>query len=159
VTTTETRTTTLTLPGIVLGVGLGGFLDGILLHQLLQWHHLLTSEYPADTVEGLRMNSLADGLFHTVTWLAVLLGIGLLNARVIAADRGRVWRSRDLWGWMLVGWGAFNLVEGIIDHHLLGIHHVHGGPHQLLWDLGFLALGVVLIVAGLIVAGRLVRRR
>ncbi len=30
----------LRLPGIVLGVGLGGFFDGILLHQLLQWINL-----------------------------------------------------------------------------------------------------------------------
>ncbi|MFH9118580.1 DUF2243 domain-containing protein [Streptomyces globisporus] len=35
------RTRSLQLPGIILGVGLGGFVDGILLHQLLQWHHML----------------------------------------------------------------------------------------------------------------------
>ena len=28
--------------GIVLGIGLGGFFDGIVLHQILQWHHMLT---------------------------------------------------------------------------------------------------------------------
>ncbi|BBH70146.1 hypothetical protein ACTI_68310 [Actinoplanes sp. OR16] len=137
----------LALPGIVLGAGLGGFLDGILLHQVLQWHHLLTGVYPADTVDGLRMNTLGDGIFHTVTWLAVLLGLSLLYSR-ITANRGRVWRSRELWGWMLTGWGLFNLVEGVIDHHLLGIHHVHGGPYQFWWDLGFLGLGVVLIGIG-----------
>jgi hypothetical protein len=27
-----------------MGVGLGGFVDGILLHQILQWHHMLTGE-------------------------------------------------------------------------------------------------------------------
>ncbi|MEO6001904.1 MAG: DUF2243 domain-containing protein [Opitutus sp.] len=26
---------------IVLGVGLGGFIDGIVLHQVLGWHHLI----------------------------------------------------------------------------------------------------------------------
>ncbi|MEU4693871.1 DUF2243 domain-containing protein [Actinoplanes sp. NPDC023714] len=155
-TSLQTRSKGLGLPGIVLGVGLGGFLDGILLHQVLQWHHLLTSTdtdnigidyYPADTVDGLRMNTLWDGIFHTVTWLAVLLGLALLYSR-ITTGRGRVWRSRELWGWMLTGWGIFNLVEGIVDHHLLGIHHVHGGPHQLWWDLGFLALGALLIGIG-----------
>jgi uncharacterized membrane protein len=25
-----------------MGLGLGGFLDGIVLHQVLQWHHMLT---------------------------------------------------------------------------------------------------------------------
>ncbi len=69
------------LPGTILGVGLGGFVDGILLHQILQWHHMLTSTntdrigvayYPADTVHGLRINTVWDGLFHTFTWLCVL---------------------------------------------------------------------------------------
>lgn len=148
------------LPATILGVGLGGFVDGILLHQVLQWHHMLTSTdtdniglrtYPADTVPGLRMNTLWDGLFHTFTWLAVLVGLGLLYSRV-TSSRGRLWGSRMLWGWMLVGWGLFNLVEGVVDHHILGIHHVRTGPGQLWWDLGFLALGVVLVVAGLALA-------
>ena len=144
------------LPATVLGVGLGGFVDGILLHQLLQWHHLLTSTdtdnvgiayYPADTVPGLQMNTLWDGIFHTFTCLSVLVGLGLLYSR-ITTRRSRMWGSRALWGWILVGWGLFNLVEGIIDHHILGIHHVRTGPHQLWWDLGFLALGALLIGAG-----------
>ena len=144
------------LPGVVLGVGLGGFVDGIVLHQILQWHHLLTSTdtdnigvpyYPPDTVHGLRVNTLWDGLFHTFTWLAVLIGLALLYSRVSHA-RGRAWTSRALWGWVLVGWGAFNLVEGLLSHHLLGIHHVRTGAHQMWWDLGFLALGAVLIGAG-----------
>jgi uncharacterized membrane protein len=144
------------LPGILLGVGLGGFVDGILLHQVLQWHHMLSSsatanvdvgDHPVDTVHGLEMNTLADGLFHTVTWLAVLAGLGVLYSRVAEA-RGRVWRSRVLWGWMLAGWGAFNLVEGVVDHHVLGIHHVVTGPHQTSADLLFLALGAVLVAGG-----------
>ena len=33
--------------GILFGLGLGGFFDGIILHQVLQWHHMLTSAgYP-----------------------------------------------------------------------------------------------------------------
>ncbi len=32
------------LPGLLLGIGLGGFVDGIVLHQILQWHHMLTDE-------------------------------------------------------------------------------------------------------------------
>ncbi|MEU8817018.1 DUF2243 domain-containing protein [Actinoplanes sp. NPDC048796] len=147
--------TPLALPGVVLGAGLGGFVDGILLHQLLQWHHLLTStgRYPADTVEGLKMNTLADGLFHTLTWLAVLIGIGLLYSRV-TSNRGRAWASGALWGWILVGWGVFNLVEGLVDHQILGIHHVRTGPHQLAWDLGFLAFGAALVAIGWLVQRR-----
>lgn len=144
------------LPGVVLGIGLGGFVDGILLHQILQWHHMLSSTdddnigvryYSPDTIPGLQMNTLWDGFFHAVTWLAVLTGLGLLYSRVLGS-RGEVWRSRALWGWILAGWGLFNLVEGVVDHHLLGIHHVHTGPYRIWWDLGFLLLGALLIAAG-----------
>jgi uncharacterized membrane protein len=134
-------------PGIILGVGLGGFFDGIFLHQVFQWHHMFSSIYSVDTVSGLRMNTLGDGLFHTVTWIAVLVGLGVLYSRVTEARR-RVWGSRVLWGWMLVGWGLFNLVEGLIDHEILGIHHVRPGANQTMWDMLFLASGIVLVVGG-----------
>ena len=51
-------------------------------------------------------------------------------------------------GSLLVGWGLFNLIEGLINHQLLGIHHVHPGMHQLAWDLGFLASGLLMIAGG-----------
>lgn len=146
----------LQLPGIVLGVGMGGFVDGILLHQLLRWHHMLSSTnqdhigvkyYNPHTVSGLQMNTLWDGVFHTVCWLAVLFGLATLYARV-THDRLRVWGSRVLWGWMLVGWGLFNLVEGVLDHHVLGIHHVYAGDGQVWWDIGFLVLGALLVAGG-----------
>lgn len=150
----------ITAPGIVLGVGLGGFVDGIVLHQVLQWHHMLTSTdtdnvgvayYPATTVHGLEINTLWDGLFHAFTWLMVLIGMAMLFSRV-QHGRGRVWRHRTLWGWVLVGWGLFNLVEGTLNHHLLGIHHVRSGEHELAWDLSFLALGAVLVLGGWLLA-------
>jgi uncharacterized membrane protein len=136
-------------PGFLLGLGLGGFLDGIVLHQVLQWHHFLTGtgDHPADTVSGLEANTLADGLFHVATWLLVIAGsVALLRA----------WQRGELappWGMhlglLLAGWGVFNLVDGVVNHHLLGVHHVRddlGGP--LAWDLGWLAFAVVLIAAG-----------
>ncbi|MET9296062.1 DUF2243 domain-containing protein [Streptomyces sp. NPDC003077] len=143
-------------PGLLLGVGLGGFVDGILLHQLLRWHHMLTStyddnigvkDYPADTLSGLRMNTIWDGVFHAVCWVSVLAGLALLYARVTHGRR-RVWGSAVLWGWILAGWGVFNLVEGVLDHHILGIHHVRDGPHRIWWDLAFLLLGLVFLVVG-----------
>ncbi|MET7648394.1 DUF2243 domain-containing protein [Streptomyces sp. NPDC005426] len=146
------------LPGIVLGVGLGGFVDGILLHQLLQWHHMLTGTdhdrigvkyYSPRTVPGLEMNTVWDGIFHAVCWIAVLLGLAILYSRV-THNRRRVWTSRVLWGWILVGWGLFNIVEGLLDHQILAIHHVHGGPYQVWWDMGFLLLGLLLIIGGLL---------
>lgn len=138
-------------PGIILGIGLGGFFDGILLHQVLQWHHMFSDVYSVNDVPGLEMNTLGDGIFHTVTWISVLVGLGILYSRV-TQQRRQVWGSRVLWGWMLVGWGLFNLIEGLIDHQILGIHHVHSGPNQLMWDMIFLASGVVLMVIGWMMA-------
>lgn len=152
----EDRPRRLTPAGIVLGIGLGGFVDGIVLHQLLQWHHMLTSTdtdrlgvkyYPQDTVHGLEINTVWDGLFHTFTWVMVLVGLAMLYSRV-QHSRGRVWSSRVLWGWVLVGWGLFNVVEGLVDHQILGIHHVRSGAHQTAWDIGFLVLGALLIAGG-----------
>ncbi|MGY3520100.1 DUF2243 domain-containing protein [Micromonospora sp. PTRAS2] len=157
--TKGTEGTDIRLPATILGIGLGGFADGIVLHQVLQWHHMLSGTgsdnvgvkaYPVDTVPGLEMNTLWDGIFHVVTWVAVLTGLALLYSRV-TGSRGRLWRSPVLWGWALVGWGLFNLVEGIVDHHLLGIHHVREGAYRTWWDLGFLALGAALVAAGWLV--------
>jgi uncharacterized membrane protein len=137
------------LPGILLGIGLGGFVDGILLHQILQWHHMLTSEgsYPKTTVAGLETNTLWDGLFHAATWVAVLAGVWVLWRRTTN------WRwaisGRAFLGWMLVGWGLFNLLEGIVNHQILTIHHVReGAAHQTAYDLGFLAFGALLVIGG-----------
>jgi uncharacterized membrane protein len=135
-------------PGILLGIGLGGFVDGILLHQILQWHHLLTSEgsYPKTTVAGLETNTLWDGLFHAATWLAVAAGIYILWRRT--TDWRWAMSGRAFAGWLLVGWGLFNLVEGVVDHHVLTIHHVREGSNETAWDLAFLAFGALLVIGG-----------
>lgn len=136
--------------GIFLGLGLGGFFDGILFHQVLQWHHLVTSAgYPPTSVENLQFNTLLDGLFHVVTYLFVAIGLGLLWG---AARRphGR-WSGKLLIGTILMGFGIFNLVEGLIDHQLLGIHHVNETvpvEQWIYWDIGFLVWGAVMLVIG-----------
>jgi uncharacterized membrane protein len=136
-------------PALLLGIGLGGFIDGIVLHQLLQWHHMLTStgEHPMSTVAGLEANTLADGVFHLATWACVAVGSALLYAAWRTGSIAPPWRRHG--GLLLAGWGAFNLVEGMIDHQLLGLHHVRddlGGP--IGWDLAFLALGAGLAITG-----------
>jgi uncharacterized membrane protein len=140
-------------PGLLLGIGLGGFVDGIVLHQIAQWHHMLTSTRgnPATTVAGLEVNTLADGFFHAATWVCVVVGVSLAVRAWQRGELAPTWRLQV--GLLLAGWGGFNLVEGVVDHQLLGIHHVRddlGAP--LGWDLGFLAFGALLVLAGLALA-------
>ena len=151
--TREPSSRQLRLPLFLLGVGLGGFIDGIVLHQILQWHHMLSDvrRYPPDTVAGIEANTLADGLFHAVAWLVVATAVVMLARRRHAAPPTR----GTIVGWMLTGWGAFNLVEGAVDHHLLRVHHVRDDvADPLPWDLAFLAVSLLLLAVGLITTRR-----
>ena len=146
--------------GLLYGIGLGGFVDGIVLHQILQWHHMVShvSGYPVTTVAGLEVNTLADGFFHLATWFCVL---GASITTIAAWRQGRLAPSWSFhFGLVLAGWGLFNLVEGIVDHPLLGVHHVRddlGAP--LSWDLAFLALGAALLAGGWLLHRRGLRTR
>ncbi len=132
--------------GILLGMGFAGFFDGIMLHQILQWHHMLTSVQPATNIGNLELNTLWDGLFNASTYAMTVAGLVLLWR---AGQRGDfVGASKTFSGSLLIGAGLFNVIEGLIDHHLLGIHHVKSGPNQLAWDLGFLAIGAGMAVVG-----------
>lgn len=136
--------------GLLFGIGLGGFFDGIVLHQILQWHHMLTSQgnYPATTVAGLETNVLWDGLFHAVTYGATVAGLALLW-RAIRIPNVSLPPTAVLVGSLAMGWGSFNLVEGTIDHHILTIHHVRQNSSNVaFWDLAFLVWGVVMLVGG-----------
>lgn len=126
--------------GIVLGIGLGGFVDGILLHQIMHWHNMGSSVVPPTTLETLKLNMRWDGLFHAAVWLFTLIGAYLLLAD---GRKGLPLPSpKAFTGQLLLGWGLFNLVEGLVDHHLLDLHHVRDLPaHVPHYDWLFLAIG------------------
>ena len=133
-----------------MGLGLGGLLDGIVLHQLLQWHHMLTDtgEHPMSSLAGLEANTVADGFFHLATWVLIVAAMALTVRAWQRRELAPPWRAQV--GMLLAGWGAFNVVEGVVNHLVLGIHHVRddlGAPLE--WDLAFLALGALLIAWGL----------
>jgi uncharacterized membrane protein len=125
--------------------------DGIVLHQIVQWHHLVSAVYAPDTLSNLRLNTRADGVFHAATWLFTVLGLGL----VWSGTRGEhvPWRTSVFIGTLLFGFGLFNVVEGLTNHQLLGVHHVRPGPDQRAYDVGFLIWGGVMLLVG----GRLTR--
>lgn len=140
--------------GILLGTGLGGFFDGILLHQILQWHNMLSSVRPPTDLVAMKYNMVWDGLFHAFTW--IMTALGLWRLWVAGARADVPWSTRTFVGSLSLGAGLFDFVEGLIDHQILGIHHVHPGEGELAWDLGFVGLGAVLMVVGwaLIRSGR-----
>jgi uncharacterized membrane protein len=147
------------LPGMLLGIGVAGLVDGIVLHQILQWHHMLSAEaaYPTTTVAGLKANTLADGLFHVAATIALLAAVWMGWKGVVHG--GPAGTRRPLVGSIMMGWGLFNVVEGVIDHQILGLHHVRddlGGP--LSWDVGFLLVNGAVAMAGSVLARSTSRR-
>ena len=141
--------------GLLMGAGLGGFVDGIVLHQIMQWHNMLSNRLPPDNLVAAKVNMYWDGIFHAAVWVLTVVGLRLLWG---AARRPEVpWSGRTFVGGLLLGWGLFNLIEGVIDHQLLQLHHVReytSDPWP--WDLAFLGFGAGLVALGglLIRAGR-----
>jgi uncharacterized membrane protein len=136
----------LVVAGIFTGVGLGGFFDGILFHQLLQIHNMLSAKFPKTSIANMEINMFWDGLFHSLTYVMTLIGLVLLWK--CGARRDVPWSGKTFLGAYFVGWGLFNFVEGIIDHHILHIHHVMEVHGPSAFDYAFLASGVVFIIAG-----------
>ncbi|HZG54999.1 DUF2243 domain-containing protein [Paenibacillus sp.] len=137
---TEEKRKRLNYGSLLLGIGLAGAFDGVVFHQLLQWHSVYMHTHRHGQI-------VSDGLFHAATVVALVFGAVLLWR---AGHPGGVERGRRLlFGGALVGAGGFNVVEGLVNHHLLQVHHVRPGhPQELLYDLAFLASGVLLYAIG-----------
>lgn len=126
--------------GFVLGLGLLGAIDGIVFHQLLQWHHVIDHH-------DSRIELISDGIFNALVTGLMLWGAARLFLH--AKEDLLSGRSSVFWGSIWVGGGVFNVVEGLINHHLLQVHHVKpGDPYELWYDLGFLLSGVILVWIG-----------
>ena len=127
-------------PAILVGVGVAGSLDEIVLHQLLRWHHFYDRGSQA---AGL----ITDGIFHLGSTAALVIGLVLLVQR---------WRTapgslRQAVAGILLGAGGFNLYDGTIQHKLLGLHQVRAGaPNNLPYDLVFIGVAAVVLLVGLL---------
>lgn len=132
--------------GFVMGIGMGGFVDGILLHQILQLHNMLSARLPPTTLVNAKVNMVWDGLFHALTWAMTALGIAMLwNA---GRQREITWSGRTYLGGAIAGWGTFNSIEGLLDHHILQLHHVVERAGLSIYDYAFLASGLLMLVIG-----------
>ncbi len=137
----------LTAAVIILGIALSAFFDGILLHQVLQWHHLLSLADGA-TWRNLHNQILADGLFHIAVYLLTVLGLIMLwQSR---GELGRLGSGRRIVAYSFVGFGLWNIIDIVGFHWLAGIHRVRVDvPDPLPWDLAWLAvLGVAPLLVG-----------
>ena len=133
--------------GVFIGAGLGGFVDGILFHQILQVHNMLSGKLPPTDLISAKINMTYDGYFHAAVWVMTVVGIFLLFRAGQQTDVP--WSGKMLLGSVFMGWGLFNLVEGVIDHELLGVHHVYEyTSNHFPADAAFLAAGALLLVGG-----------
>lgn len=134
--------------GYLLGFSLAGFFDGILLHQILQWHHLL-SGVEGSAFRDLRVQILADGAFHLLMYVVAAGGLYLLwRSRREFAQRGA---DRALFAAALIGFGVWHIIDAALFHWALGLHRIRmDAENLLLWDILWLVpFGIVPLVAGL----------
>lgn len=133
--------------GYLIGFSLGGFFDGILLHQILQWHHLLTN-VSGEFFRSIEIQILADGLFHVLMYFVAIGGLWLLwKGRHQYSKLGA---DKNLLGNALIGFGAWHLLDGVLSHWVLGIHHIRSDSENILmWDLlWFFVFGVAFVLLG-----------
>ncbi len=137
----------LSTTSIILGIGIGGFIDGIVLHQILQWHGMFTNQLPAVDFLGKSVNMFWDGIFHLFTLTAVIIGVASLTRLLKKKNINP--SPKLVWGGFFAGWGLFNLVEGIIHHHILKFHNVKEfSPYESLWNYSFLSSGLLFMMIG-----------
>lgn len=114
---------------------------------------LSSAGYPPDGARTLEINVLWNGLFHASTYAFTAAGLYLLWR--YGRQEHVPWSGKLLRGAVLIGFGLFNLVEGVISHHWLGIHHVNETvPREqwVHWEVGFLVWGAMLL-GGLLFSG------
>jgi len=141
--TNEPSRSAVVAASLLLGIGLGGFVDCILFHQILPLHAALREQMPSAVRLHGELNLLWDGLFHTLTWLMTAIGLGLLWQATRHRDAPHP--TRMFLGGLALGWGLFNCVEGI---RTLGVHRILESSPHLVGDGLFLASGAPLVVLG-----------
>jgi uncharacterized membrane protein len=127
----------LVVSGLLLGLGAAGAVDEIVFHQLLHWHHFYDR---ASGAAGL----VSDGVLHAATWSATVAGLALLaDVRRRGSSTGSAW-----WGAVLLGAGAFQTWDGLVDHKVLRLHQVRYGVDLTGYDLVWTGVGLLVLLAG-----------
>ncbi len=127
------------IAGILMGIGVAGFVDETVFHQILHWHHFYDQSSPS-------WGLISDGLFHAFSWFSVIGGF------FIFADlrRRRAWRRTWHVAGFLFGLGGFQLYDGTVQHKWWHLHeiryHVNIVPYDLVWN----AIAVATLIAAFV---------
>jgi len=124
--------------GALMGVGVAAFVDETVFHQLLHWHHFYDKSTPD-------IGLVSDGFFHAGGWLAMVVGLFLFAD----LQRRRATVPKRVWAGGLIGWGGFQLYDGVIQHKLFGLHQIRYGVDLTVYDLAWNISGAVGLAAGI----------
>jgi uncharacterized membrane protein len=146
---------TSTVSAILIGIGLAGLIDIIIFHQILQWHHTTSHKLIPNTLESLQMNIVWDGVFLAFSLIIMTIGVSLLWKGSGSKNKNSLFSNKwSFIGLIFIGFGGFNIIEGIINHHILEMHHVIDVAQPLVFDLTFLIAGdLAFLVTGGILVG------
>jgi len=128
---------------ILIGIGVMAAVDEIVFHQLLGWHHFYDASTPM-------IGLLSDGLLHAAELIAIVAGFFMFSS----VRRRQMLAPRAAWAGFLIGAGGFQIFDGIVDHKLLRVHQIRYGVDIVPYDVAWIAFGLVLLVAGLVLARR-----
>ena len=140
------------ISAILIGIGIAGLIDIIVFHAILQWHHTSSHKIIPNTMESLQMNILHDGVFLAFSLIITIFGIIFLWYSQSSKDKDYFLSyKRSFIGLVFIGFGGFNTIEGIINHHILQMHHVIEVADPFMFDLTFLVIGgLVFLILGTI---------
>lgn len=124
--------------GILFGFGAVAFIDEVIFHQLLHWHHF----YDKSTAN---IGLVSDGLFHAFSFFATI------GSAFLLADLHRkhgFWLKRWLGG-IFLGSGTFQLYDGIIQHKFMRLHQIRYDVDIVPYDIVWNVLAAILIIIGM----------
>lgn len=122
--------------GVLLGFAMGGFFDGILLHQILQWHHLLSAVHTG-ALADLRFQVTVDGWFHALMYALAAAGLWTLYRLRSAPGASLRLIAPPFW----MGFGGWHILDAVFSHWITGIHRIRmDSDIPLFWDVAWLAV-------------------
>lgn len=125
------------MAGALMGIGVAAFLDETVFHQLLHWHHFYDKSTPD-------VGLVSDGIFHAGGWLAMVVGLFLFAD----LQRHKATVPKRVWAGGFIGWGGFQVYDGLFQHKVLGLHQIRYNVDLTLYDLAWNVSGAAGLIIG-----------